>query len=177
MLITELPMNKKEFIMENNQDDAIRMAHVREHLEAAAENAYKAAEAANRIMTESLDYSNVEKSRTKQQIVSGYLFEEWTWLTSLESNIEYEDEFMAPDHCDHIDPQNPTVWVAMLATPNKLFCMECALDAATEDVESGKELCDRCHQPNPSGEFYDFMMPIVNIQMMGAICKGCLDKV
>lgn len=170
-------MNKKEFIMENNQNEEIKMAHIKEQLEGAAETAHMAAAATNRIMTESLDYSNVEKSRTRQQIVSGYLFEEWTWLTSLEQKIEDDEDIPAPDHCEHIDPENPTVWIAMLATPNKLFCMNCALDAATEDVESGKELCDRCHTPNPSGEFYDFMMPIVNIQMMGAICKGCLDKV
>lgn len=160
----------------NNQNQSIVEAHTQEMLEAAAEQAREAATMANLVMTESLDYESVNKSRTRSQIVSGYLLEEWTWLTSLQSKIEADEEIPAPDHCEHIDPTNPTVWVALLSKPNTLFCMDCALEYAEADIASGKELCDRCHQSN-YGEFYDFVMPIVNIQMMGAICKSCLDKV
>jgi hypothetical protein len=161
----------------NNQDQSIMEAHTKEMLEAAAEQTQNIATMANRVMTENFDYENVNKARTRAEIVSGYLLEEWTWLSSLESKIEAEEDIPAPDHCEHVDPTNPTVWIALLAKPNTLLCMDCAMDAATKDIESGQELCDRCHVPNPDAEFYDFMMPIVNIQMMGSICKGCLDKV
>ncbi len=164
--------------MENNEQDMrIAEAHTKEMLEAAAEQTQSIAADAGRIMTETLDYSYVQKPRDRKEIVSGYLLEEWTWLTTLESKIAAEEDIIAPEHCDHIDPTNPTVWIALLAKPNTLLCMDCAMDVATKDVESGQELCDRCHQPNIDAEFYEFMMPIVNIQMMGSICKGCLDKV
>jgi glycerophosphoryl diester phosphodiesterase len=162
--------------MENNEDQNIALAHAEEMIEAAAEQAKHIAATASRVMIDTFDYHHVDKNRTRSEIVSGYLLKEWTWLNTLESKIEAEEDIPAPEHCDHIDPKNPTVWIALLSKPNTLFCMECALEYANADIATGKELCDRCHETN-DGEFYDFMMPIVNIQMMGAICKGCLDKV
>lgn len=158
-------------------DDAIRQAHFHEQLEAAGSQASVLHSETMDALMNSLDYAEVDKNRTKKEVVEGYLMQEWTWLTSLEKKIENDEDVPAPKHCGHIDPMNPTVWVGMLATPNTLFCMECALERGQEDVESGLELCDRCHTTNESGEFYEFVMPIVNIQLMGSICKSCLDKV
>jgi hypothetical protein len=162
--------------MEDNQNDSIREAHFKEQIEAAAMQA-SVVHTSTMDAMDGLGYETVDKSRTKSEILKSYLLEEWTWLTSLEKKIENDEDVPAPEHCEHIDPMNPTIWVGMLAKPNTLLCMECAMDAGTKDVESGKELCDRCRLPNLSGEFYEFVMPIVNIQLMGSICKDCLDKV
>jgi hypothetical protein len=167
----------KEPNMENDEINAIREARTTEQLEAAGEHAREVHHNLMNVLTDSLDYSKVEKGRNRSEIVKGYLLEEWTWLTTLEDKVLAEEDVPAPDHCDHVDPANPTIWVGMLAQPNTLYCMECAMTKANEDISTGNELCDRCHLPNPSGEFYEFVMPIVNIQFMGSICKGCLDKV
>ena len=176
MLTIVLPTTQKELIMEDNQNNSIREAHFKEQIEAAAMQA-SVIHTSTMDALETMEYEAVDKKRTKAEILKSYLLEEWTWLTGLQDKIENNEDVHAPKHCEHIDPMNPTVWVGMLAKPNTLLCMDCALDAGTEDVASGQELCDRCHLPNPSGEFYEFVMPVVNIQLMGAICKDCLDKV
>jgi hypothetical protein len=160
-----------------NQDDAIRIAHFEEQMEAAGNQASKIHSETIDTLLGSLDYAEVDKSRTKQEVVKGYLLEEWTWLTTLQEKFDNDEEIPAPKRCEHIDPMNPTVWIGLLAKPNTLFCMDCAVEHGHADVESGLELCDRCHTTNESGEFYEFVMPIVNIQLMGSICKSCLDKV
>jgi len=162
--------------MENNDDD-IRFAHFQEQLEAASYTASGTHHATMHMLEENHDYSRVEKNRSRLELVKGYLLEEWTWLNTLQEKIDNDEEIPAPEHCEHIDPMHPTVWVGLLAKPNSLLCMECALETATKDVQSGQELCDRCHETNASGEFYEFMMPLVNIQLIGSICKSCLDKV
>jgi hypothetical protein len=163
--------------MENDdQINAIREARAAEHLEAAGEHASEVHQNLVHVL-EDLEYSKVNKSRSRSELVQGYLLEEWTWLTTLEEKVLAEEDVPAPEHCEHIDPMNPTIWIGMLAQPNTLYCMDCALEKANKDIESGQELCDRCHETNESGEFYEFVMPIVNIQFMGSICKSCIDKV
>jgi hypothetical protein len=163
--------------MENDEINAIREARATEQLEAAGEHAKEVHHNLMNVLTDNLDYSRVDKSQSRADIVKGYLLEEWTWLTTLEEKVAAGEDVPAPDRCDHIDPMNPTIWIGMLAQPNTLYCMECAVEQGSKDVSSGEELCDRCHTTNESGEFYEFVMPIVNIQFMGSICKSCLDKV
>jgi hypothetical protein len=163
----------------DNQDPnyAIKEARFNEQIEAASEHARSVHTNFIETVTENFDYDPVDKNRSRRSLITGYLLEEWTWLTDLEARVAADEDIPAPKHCEHIDPMNPTVWVGMLAQPNTLYCMDCALEQASTDVESGEELCDRCHTTNESGEFYEFVMPIVNIQFMGSICKSCLDKV
>jgi hypothetical protein len=178
MLITELPTKSKEPIMENDdQINAIKEARANEQIEAAGAHAAEVHHNLMNALEDHFEYEKVKKDRSRAEIVKGYLLEEWTWLTTLEDKVNAEEDVPAPDHCAHIDPLNPTVWIGMLAQPNTLYCMECAMDQANKDVSTGQELCDRCHTTNESGEFYEFVMPIVNIQFMGSICKSCLDKV
>ena len=164
--------------MENDdQINAIKEARFKEQMEAASEQAAGVQYNLMNVLTDSLQYSNVNKNRSRIELVKGYLLQEWTWLTTLEDKVSAGEDVPAPKHCEHIDPLNPTVWVGMLAQPNTLYCMDCAIEEGNKDVASGNELCDRCHKTNSSGEFYEFVMPIVNIQFMGSICKSCLDKV
>ena len=168
----------KEPIMENDdQINSIQEAHFTEQIEAAGEHARGVHHNLMNVLTDSLDYSKVDLNRSRTNLIKGYLLKEWTWLTTLEEKVAAGEEVPAPDRCSHIDPMNPTIWIGMLAQPNTLYCMECAVEQGTKDVSSGEELCDRCHTTNESGEFYEFVMPIVNIQFMGSICKSCLDKV
>jgi len=168
----------KEPIMENDdQINAIKEAHFTEQIEAAGEHARGVHHNLMNVLTDSLDYSKVDMDHSRTNLIKGYLLEEWTWLTTLEEKVAAGEEVPAPDRCSHIDPMNPTIWIGMLAQPNTLYCMECAVEQGNKDVSSGEELCDRCHTTNESGEFYEFVMPIVNIQFMGSICKSCLDKV
>lgn len=163
--------------MENNeQNQSILEARITEQLEAAGAHAAEVHHDLMNTLEYNFDYSKVEKNKSRLELVKGYLLEEWTWLTTLEDKVTAGD-VSAPDHCDHIDPINPTIWIGMLAKPNTLYCMSCAIDQASADIGTGQELCDRCHKTNESGEFYEFVMPVSNIQFMGSICKGCLDKV
>lgn len=163
----------------NDENDEILQARMKEHLEAAATQNQQVYDASRYIMDNIMDIEPIDKKRTRKEILGGYLLEEWTWLNDIATSVEAGEDGVvpAPEHCEHVDPLNPTIWVALISTPNKLFCMECAGVAVEEDVQSGRELCDRCHETNWSGEFFEFAMPIVNIQVMGSICKGCLDKV
>jgi len=164
--------------MENeDQINAIKEARFNEQIEAAGEHAAKVHHDLMNVFQEQFDYAKVDKNRSRASLVKGYLLEEWTWLTTLEDKVSAGEDVPAPKHCEHVDPMNPTVWVGMLAQPNMLYCMDCALEEGSKDVASGNELCDRCHITNESGEFYEFVMPVVNIQFMGSICKSCLDKV
>jgi hypothetical protein len=176
MLTIESLTKQKEPIMENNQDNAIREAHFKEQMEAASDVANTSHSQLMDVL-EDLEYESVNKVRTKADLVNGYLLEEWTWLTNLQEKYDNEEDIPAPKHCIHVDPMNPTVWVGRLAQPNVLLCMDCALEEGQKDVATGLELCDRCHTTNESGEFYEFVMPIVNIQMMGSICESCMSKV
>jgi hypothetical protein len=165
--------------MNDNNDEEILRSRMQEQLEAAAAHNQYVYDASRQVLDDMPDFKSVDKPKTKKELLTGYLLKEWTWLNTLVTSFEAGEDGVvpAPDHCEHVDPVNPTIWIARLATPNRLVCMECALEASKEDVGTGLELCDRCHKTNLTGEFFEFNMPVVNIQVLGTICKDCFDKV
>jgi len=164
--------------MENNvpSDDEILYARIEEQLQAAAEDT-DAAFRKSENLKEEMGYTQSGKARTRKEIISGYLLQEWTWITSLQEKYDNDEDIPAPEHCEHVDPLNPTIWVGFVKNPNYIYCMDCALQQSLKDEEdpSYPHTCHRCAVE--AEDFYEFSMPIVNIQMIGIICKDCLDKV
>jgi len=143
---------------------------------------FEAAVDESRVMSKALiDSMAIEKGREvkktvdMRKIIDGYLLEKWTWFSSLES-LKIGDDFTPPETCSHVDPLRPAPWMGLLNYPNKFWCMQCASDRVMLDEEKDAHVCDRCLRDNVH-KFYDFILPIGNVQIVGSICGICVEKV
>lgn len=116
----------------------------------------------------------VERTLAMKKAVSGYLLEKWTWFSSIGNMVE-EDLFTPPDTCSHIDPLRPAPWMGLLNYPNKFWCLPCASNQVLLDEEKDAHVCDRCLRDNVH-KFYDFVLPIGNVQIVGSVCGVCVEK-
>jgi hypothetical protein len=151
------------------------MTHFEDQFEAAVDQ--------SRFMSKALiETMAVEKGREikktvdMRKMVGGYLLEKWTWFTGLGDAGIGSDSFTPPETCSHVDPLRPAPWMGLLNYPNKFWCMKCASDRVLLDEEKDAHVCDRCLRDNVH-KFYDFILPLGNVQIVGSICGICVEKV
>jgi len=158
-----------------NQEDPTFKAHFQDQLEAAYEQTWETTQLLNKHLIEDLG-KTIKTSVYLDTVINGYILEKWTWFSTLDAVKKGEIPFTPPETCSHIDPLHPAAWMGLLNYPNKFWCMQCASDRVLLDQEKDAHVCDRCLNDN-THKFYDFALPVGNIQIIGSICGMCVAKV
>lgn len=158
---------------DENLNESIHMAHLKDQLEAAAEQAGDVSNSVNNYMMREMGREAAAGITSYEKLIQGYLMEKWTWFHPLLPGSGLEP--FAPHHCDHVDPNHPGIWYGLMNIPNWFWCQECAGEVIKTNEDRDAHVCDRCSDPN-THQFYDFSVPLGNILMIGSICKSCVDK-
>lgn len=157
--------------MQDDSIDPVAREHMKEQLEAAAEENYLLTSQVHSQIASDKNVEVLKGPDTYVDLINGYLMSEWTWFKAIANDVE-KDDSLVPDTCEHVDPLHPAIWVALLNHPNKFWCFDCAQEES--DKEETKDACDRCSAY--TAKFYDFAIALGNIQLIGSICKSCVDK-
>ena len=157
-----------------NQEDPTFKAHFNDQFEAAAAETWEVTTLMNSILTND-EGRKVKTTATLNELIGGYLLEKWTWFTNLEDVKNGKMPHTPPEICSHIDPLHPAAWYGLLNYPNKFWCLDCATQRVFLDAEHDAHVCDRCLNDNVH-KFYDFGIPLGNIQLIGSVCGMCVEK-
>lgn len=157
---------------DNGLDNSIARAHLKDQLDAAAEQAMDTAKKATQYMIDHAGRTTTSGEMSVGELLESYLMEDWDWFRAI---TDPELEPFEPEHCEHVDPEHPAMWYGLLNFPDKFWCKPCVEQAVAEYGEIDKYKCDRCSTEDIH-QFFDIGFPIGNILMIGSVCKDCVDK-
>ena len=155
----------------------IKLAHVKEMAEAAAENGQLLARAMGNILS-SIDPGSrsftTDASDSRVSKLASHKKTSWLFDSKAFEEAKAKKD-LSP--CEHVDPISPGFYFYLLGSyPEKtVLCIGCSGDRAEKMSEMFPDKCDLCDTA-PHRIFHEALVNVGAINIYGNVCGDCGDK-
>jgi hypothetical protein len=155
----------------------IKLAHVKEMAEAAAENGHLFAQVLGDLITSTDPEARNFKQKSSDARNSNFaLHKKTSWLFDPKVFEEAKaQKDLAP--CEHVDPISPGFYFYLLGSyPEKtVLCVGCSADRSEKLSEMFPDKCDLC-DTTPHQIFHEALVNVGAINIYGNVCGDCANN-
>jgi hypothetical protein len=150
-----------------NSKDKIKIAHIKENLEAVVETNLQSMDTAASV----LSFTGEGELKTNQARFDQTFFgKRFSWMSGGNDYLKNK-----PNFDPHIDPVNPKSMAIMLRNPMEILCMDCSSVVAEEQAHAFPDSCDNCLKTGLV-EFHEVVVASGPFLIAGNVCDDCVKK-